>query len=178
MTRLLRAIRGAVGIAIVWAIPWAIAGFLASPILRRLSNAPPPGLLRSSLEYALDYATLMAWYGFLAGLAFSLVLSFAARRRVLGQLTTRQMAVWGVVASVLLTGPPMILALLNRSDGWRAGDPVWLGGGLLLSAGCAVGTLLLARKGAAPPAELGGERRAALAEAEVSLSSVAQRTRT
>ena len=151
MHRLLRAIRGAVVIGLLWAIPFAVVGFLAAPILRKLANAPPLGVLDSALSEMLRSALTVGQTGFLAGLAFSLVLSVAARRRTFQQLTTRQMLRWGITSILLLMGPPMILMLIMRSElsRWRLGDVAWLGGGLLLSAGCAVATLLLARRGAA-----------------------------
>lgn len=144
MIGFLRAFRGALVIAVLWAIPWTIVGSIASPLMRKFANALPP---TSLMDYLRD-GLLIGWYGFLAGLAFSLVLAFAARRRTLEQLTWRQMAQWGLVSSVLLTAPPMVLMLLNRTDGWRPGDPFYLGGSLILSAGCAVASLLLARRGA------------------------------
>ena len=103
---------------------------------------------------ALAYGPLIAWYGFLAGLVFSGVLAVAARRRQLRELTPRGMGVMGAAASVLLTAPPMVYMLAGRTDGWRGEDLVYLGGSLVLSAACAAGSLVLARRGAGVPAEM------------------------
>ncbi len=150
MSNLLRRIRGAVGIAVLWALPWALTGTLASPIIRKFEQALPP---KSLLDRFSD-GLLIGWYGFLAGLVFSLVLAFAARRKSLAELTTGRMVVWGFASSVLLTAPPMISMLAGRPDGWRAEDPFYLGGSLILSAGCAVASLLFARRGQPDEREL------------------------
>jgi hypothetical protein len=143
MSNLLRRIRGAVVIGLLWAVPWGVAGMLASPVIRRFAHAPPP---RSVFDRLFD-GVFIGWYGFLAGLVFSLVFAFVARRKAIADLTPGRMVLWGMASSVLLTAPPMIAMLASRSDGWRAEDPFYLGGSLLLSAGCAVASLLLARRG-------------------------------
>jgi hypothetical protein len=144
MTGFLRRLRGAVFLGVLWAIPWGVAGTLASPIIRGFAHARPP----QSLADRLVDGMFIGWYGFLAGLAFSLVLAFAARRRSMRELTPGRAAVWGLASSVLLTAPPMIAMLIGRTDGWRPEDPFYLGGSLVLSAACAATSLLLARRGA------------------------------
>jgi hypothetical protein len=150
MSNLLRRIRGAVGIGLLWALPWALAGMLASPVIRKFAHAMPP---RSILDRLFD-GLFIGWYGFLAGLVFSVVLAFAGRRKSIADLTTGRVLVWGLASSVLLTAPPMMVMLAGRPDGWRAEDPFYLGGSLALSAGCAVASLLLARRGRPDEREL------------------------
>lgn len=137
-----RRFRGALVMAGLWALPWGAAGIAASPITRKLANALPPDSFGDFLADGL----LAGWYGFLAGLSFSVVLAIASRRRSFSQLTTGRMLFWGLSSSVMLTVPPMMAMLASRPDGWRAEDPFYLGASLILSAGCAVATLWLARR--------------------------------
>jgi hypothetical protein len=160
MSNLLRRIRSAVGIAVLWAIPWAVAGTLASPLIRKFAHAMPP---RSLVDRLVD-GLFIGWYGFLAGLVFSVVLTWAARRKSIAELTTGRMVVWGLASSVLLTVPPMVAMLASRPDGWRAEDPFYLGGSLVLSAGCAVASLVMARRGRPDERELLAEGSTEFAE--------------
>ena len=159
MRTFLRRLRGAAFLGLLWAIPWGVAGMLTSPIIRGFAHARPPQTISDSFADGV----LIGWYGFLAGLAFSLVLAFAARRRSMRDLTPARAAVWGVASSVLLTTPPMIVMLVGRSDGWRAEDPFYLGGSLVLSAACAAVSLLLAQRGAPDERELLGDDAATVA---------------
>ncbi len=140
--RLLHRVRSAVVVGLLWAVPWALAGLVASPLLITMSRA------RISPLDALLMSGLIGWYGFLAGLTFSfvLVVVVAARRRTLRELTPLRMLAWGATSSVVLTAPPMLHMLAGRPDGWRTEDPVWLGGSLLLSGGCALASLLIAQR--------------------------------
>jgi hypothetical protein len=127
---------------------WGAAGIVASPYLSELAGG------RSSVLEGLVYGPLIGWYGFLAGLVFSGVLAVAARRRQLRELSPRGMGLMGAAASVLLTAPPMVYMLAGRTDGWRSEDLLYRGGSLVLSAACAAGSLMLARRGAGVPAEM------------------------
>jgi hypothetical protein len=113
-----------------------------SPYLRILAKSTPP---RSLGEAILD-GSLIAWYGFLAGVTFSFVLAIAGRRRSFSELTTSRVLKYAVASSVLLMGPPMVYMLAGRPDGWRIEDAVYLTGGVILTAACSVGTLLAARR--------------------------------
>jgi hypothetical protein len=144
MRAILRRIRGAIGLGLAWSIPWAAAGILLSPILRKFENALPP---RSVFDLLFE-GVWVGWYGFLAGVTFSFVLSLLARRRSLAELSTGKMAVWGIASSVLLTTPPMLVMLSSRPDGWRAEDPFYLIGSLVLCSTCAAASLMIARRGA------------------------------
>ena len=139
----LHKVRGAIGLGLAWAVPWWLAGALLSPYLRSLANALPP---QSIGDAAFD-GLLIAWYGFLAGLAFAGMLAVVGRRRTLRDLRPAQMARWGLASATVLMAPPMIYMLANRIDGWRTEDLVYIGGGLLLSAGCAAATLAAAQRG-------------------------------
>jgi hypothetical protein len=138
----LRRVRGAVGIGLAWALPWWIVGTVLSPYLRSLAKAMPPG----SLGQAILDGSLIGWYGFLAGVTFSVVLGVAGRRRGFSDLTTSRIVKYAVTSSALLMGPPMIYMLAGRADGWRLQDAVYLSGGVILTAACSVGTLIAARR--------------------------------
>ena len=143
---LLRKLRGAISLGLVWAIPWWFAGALLSPYLRTLANALPP---RSIADAAFD-GLLTGWYGFLAGVVFSGLLAVVGRRRAFREITPPQMAGWGIASAALLMAPPMVYMLANRADGWRTQDIVYITSGFLLSAGCAAATLALARRAKEP----------------------------
>jgi len=123
------------------AIPWWLAGAALSPYLRALANAMPP---RSIGEAIVDGA-LTGWYGSLAGVTFSVVLTLAGRRRVVHDLTPLRIGGYALFSSELLMGPPMVFMLAGRADGWREQDIVYLAGGVVLTVFCAVATLLAAR---------------------------------
>src|SRR5687767_12761556 len=129
MMALLRRVRAAFALGVLWAVPWGVAGALLSPYLRTLANAGPP---QTVADFLVD-AAFIAWYGFLAGVTFSVVLAVLGRRRSFAQLTPRTMAMWGVASALVLMTPPMVYMLMSRSDGWRPEDVVYLGGGLVLS---------------------------------------------
>jgi hypothetical protein len=144
--RLGRFVRGAVGMGLAWSVPWGIAAVLLSPYLWSVTSVPTPRSLVGALSVAGLLGAMFGWYGFLSGATFSLVLAVAARGRRLHELTKARMAALGTVASVLLTGPPTMYMLAHRRDGWRDEDAVFLAGGLLLSAGCAAASLMVARR--------------------------------
>jgi hypothetical protein len=149
----LRRVRGAVGIGLAWAFPWWVVGTAMSPYLRVLAKAIPP----QSLGEAIVDGSLIGWYGFLAGAMFSFVLAIAGRRRDFSELTTSRVLRYAVASSALLMGPPMVYMLAGRTDGWRLQDAVYLAGGMILTAGCSVGTLLAARRaGLAAPLTTSG----------------------
>ena len=144
----LRRIRAAVGLGLAWAVVWGVAGAMASPLLGRFANAGG-----SPTSIAVVFAITIGWYGFLAGVVFSVVLAVAGRRRSFDSLRTSTIGLWGLAASVLLTAPPFMLMVAAR--GWRVEDAVYTAGSLLLSAGCAIGSLLLARRALPNPSSSG-----------------------
>ena len=133
MTQILRRLRGALGMGVVWAIGGALVGGLIEGILNIL-----PG---SDLWLGVDmWPAALAIPAFLAGVAFSGVLMLAEGRRGFDELRLPRVALWGAFGGVLLGGvvglPLVVLAVLA-----------------LTSAALAAGTLALARRGA-PPASL------------------------
>lgn len=91
MSPVLRKLRGAIGMAMVWAIGWAVIG-----------GGIMEGILDPNGEIVDIWPVLLAIFGFLGGLAFSVVLGIAARRRRFSELSLAQFTVWGAVAGIML----------------------------------------------------------------------------
>ena len=127
MKKWLRRIRGAIGMGLTWAIAWFGAG-LGLLLVVGFGAADVP------------FPIFFGLFGFLAGVTFSGVLGIVEGRRRFDQMSLPRFAGWGAVGGLLLSG---ILA-------WAAG----LGGEFLVlgpvfalaGAGCAAGSLALARR--------------------------------
>lgn len=128
-------IRGAVLMALTWAVIWAPFGPLAGMILDPDGTMDEPWIAVGALP------------GFLCGLVFSVVLAITERRRSINELSPARVAAWGAAGGFLL------MMLLNSSFlgtpntehlFWRAR---WIitAGVTLLSAASAAGSLALAR---------------------------------
>jgi hypothetical protein len=135
MRNWLARIRGAVLMALTWAVIWAPFGPLAGMILDPDGRMDEPWVL------------VGAGPGFLCGLIFSTVLAITERHRSIQELSPARVAVWGAAGGFLLM---MLLntSLLGTPNTehlfWRAR---WIitAGVTLLSAASAAGSLLLAR---------------------------------
>lgn len=135
MRKWLARIRGAVLMALTWAVIWAPFGPLAGMIVDPDGRMDEPWVL------------VGAGPGFLCGLLFSVVLAITERRRGIHELSLARVATWGAGGGFLL------MLLLNSSLlgtpntehlFWRAR---WIitAGVTALSAASAAGSLLLAR---------------------------------
>jgi hypothetical protein len=129
MRKLLRRIRGAIGIGLTWGATWAGAGLVLAVVTRFEADAPFP----------LVFGVL----GFAAGVVFSALLALAERRRRFDQMSLPRFAAWGATGGLLLSA----LFARTASLGW--GDvlaivPMFA----LASAVCASGSLALARRAA------------------------------
>ena len=135
MKNWLRRIRGAVGMALVWAVTWAAVGalkaMLVNPVgtLDTLWLGPPIG----------------AFPGFVGGLLFSALLAIAAGDRRLEDLSVREAGAWGGLVGFVLGSLPIVI---NQPP---AEHPAWLvaavvvGSMTLLGALSAAGSLAIAR---------------------------------
>ena len=131
MKKWLRRIRGAIGMGLTWAIAWFGAG-LGLLLVVGFGAADVP------------FPIVFGVFGFLAGVTFSGVLGIVEGRRRFDQMSLPRFAWWGAVGGLLLSG---IFA-------WAAG----IGGEFLVlgpvfalaGAGCAAGSLALARKAEKP----------------------------
>jgi len=110
MNRLLRRLRGIIGIGLTWSVGWALLGAMLTLVLRALRPEDvDPG------ENELIAAAVFGMAGFLCGAAFGVVLAMAERRRALDDLSVLRAAVWGAVGAAampLLTGMPDGMAIL------------------------------------------------------------------
>ena len=149
MTKWLRRIRGAVGMGLTWAAGWALFGVLIG-----VSSKLFPALPWDSFFEVFDAPLpALAVPGFVAGVLFSIVLGIAGRRRRFDQLSLPRFAAWGAVGGALLSLVPAALVGVGLAS---IGSPDALGLWqltavisaplVLLSAGSASGSLMLARR--------------------------------
>lgn len=146
--RFLRRLRGAVITSLLWAIAWGSAGAMAYAVLeiRRALRQGPPFSFNYVLPHAVIGAVFLALYGFLSGAAFSTVLALLERRRKLEDLSMRRVTAWGALGGMGILVLNVVLMLLFE-DGPMPDDavPVLIIMGIL-GAGCAAGSLALARR--------------------------------
>jgi hypothetical protein len=146
MTNWLKRIRGAVGLGLTWAVSWSAIGALVAVL---------PGTVRGfplAPEWIVGFAVQFAVLGFVGGAAFSVVLGVIEGRRRFDQMSRPRFAVWGAFGG-------LIMWAARGTIGWSVMDFLesvgvqglnWayaLSGGVivLLGAGCAAGSLALAR---------------------------------
>ncbi len=102
----------------------------------------PPG-------FVIRFLTLWTLWGALSGAIFAVVLAVAERRHTLVELSFARVAVWGAMGSLALPAALTILDVVRATSPseWRF---VFIALGIAgaLGAGCAAGTLALARRAA------------------------------
>jgi hypothetical protein len=131
MTHSARRIRAAIGMGLTWGAAWFAAGILLARV---------PGVY-SDLPFALLFAPL----GCAAGILFTGILMGVERRRGLARASLVRFAGWGAVSGLLLSGIIAVAAALRGASAW--GEFLVFGPPLALaSAGCAAGSLALARR--------------------------------
>ncbi len=143
-----RRIRGAVGMGLAWAAGWAVFGVLIG-----VTSVLLPGLPWDAFFKVFDAPLpALAIPGFLGGALFSIVLGIAGRRRRFEELSLPRVAAWGAAGGLLVSLVPAAmvavgLATLGRPEAglWRLTATIAVPL-VLLSAGSAAGSLLLARK--------------------------------
>jgi hypothetical protein len=136
MKNWLRRIRGAIGMGLTWAVAWGAGGAIVTLgfVLRTGSRPDAP------------FPIMGAAAGFVAGIIFSGVLGLVDGRRRFDQMSVPRFAAWGTAGGFLLATAFVSAVSL-------AGDPSFLWNlvtvGPLFAvagAGCAVGSLVLARR--------------------------------
>lgn len=147
MNKLIRRLRGAVGMGVTWGLGWGIAGIGIG--VASLLPKHPFGPFLSVMDAPLP---ALALPGFFAGLFFSAVLGVAGRRRRFRDLSVRRFAAWGAAGGALLVLFPFFLVAIGlaSAEGSRhqvpdiiaAIAPVFIA----LSTASAVGSLLFARR--------------------------------
>jgi hypothetical protein len=137
MRKWMRRIRGAIGMGVTWAAAWAAVGFVPRWVL--------------GIESDLPFSILFGGLGFIAGVTFAGLLALAEGRRRFDQMSLPRFAGWGAAGGLLLSA----LFVRGASYGWGqiAGISSLFA---LASAGCAAGSLVLARR--ATSRELPGGR--------------------
>jgi len=95
MNQLLRRIRGIIGTGLTWAAAWIGLG----AGLGALAGFPLTYLVRIALSNSVG--------GFIAGAAFATILSIAERKRTLGDLSLKRVALWGAAGGLLVTSIPL-----------------------------------------------------------------------
>src|SRR5688500_12193793 len=134
MRKWLARIRGALLMALTWAVIWAPFGPLLGMIVDPDGTMDEPWIVVGALP------------GFLCGLIFSVVLGIAERRRSLHELSLARVAIWGAAGGLFLmvlnTG---LLGTPNTEHLFWKARYIIIGGVTLLSAASAAGSLLLAR---------------------------------
>lgn len=143
----LRRLRGIAGTALLWATTWGVVGAAAYAVLgvRWTLEWDRPLTVKEVMPYVLTGAIFLAVYGLLSGVAFAGVLMLVERRRGIRDLTLPRIAAWGALGGAAVLGVNLVLVYLL--EGLVPGDtlPVLAIMGLL-GAGCAAGSLALARR--------------------------------
>jgi hypothetical protein len=133
MRKLLRRIRGALGMGLTWAVAWGFVGFL-------MEFVDPHG------QIADIWPALFAIPAFLGGVIFSVVLGIAERRRRFDELSIARFGAWGAVAGLVVGALPFALGS-NSSElaTWLLAILI-MGPISVLSGVSAAGSLAIARK--------------------------------
>ena len=127
MGKLLRRIRGALGMGITWAFAWSFVGLIPRWVLGINTDAPIP--------------LIFGLLGFVSGITFSALLVVTEGRRKLDEITLPRFALWGAAGGLLLSGVFAKMASLGFTE-FLALAPT-LG---IASAICASGSLALAKR--------------------------------
>jgi hypothetical protein len=114
MNKWRRRVRGALGLGLIWAAGGALVGFGIELIHNVWPN--PLGSLVDIWPAAL------AMPAFCGGVAFSVVLGIAGRRRRFDELSLPGFAAWGAVAGLLVSLIPAAMVALRLAS---ANAPLW-----------------------------------------------------
>ena len=131
----LRRIRGAIGMGFTWAVAGAVAGTIISlGFLMRTGSRPDA-----------PFPIMLGALGFVAGVAFSGVLRLVEGRRRFDQMSLPRFAAWGAAVGFALSAT--FFLAVSRGDPsflryFVAVGPV----AAVVAAGCAAGSLALARR--------------------------------
>ena len=132
MKNWLRRIRGAIGVGLTWAAVWTGVGVTVGVVMAVLGLDPASAIV--------DAAAAGVILGFAAGATFSMVLAITEGRRRFDEMSLPRFAFWGALGALLLSG------LFTATFTVRAAGFVLYGILPLLGAGCAAGSLALARR--------------------------------
>ena len=132
----LRRIRGAIGMGLTWAAAWGAAGMITMLGFLIVTGSRPDA----------PFPLMFGAFGFVAGVIFSGVLGLVEGRRRFDQMSLPRFAAWGATGGFLLSAAFVLAVSL-------AGDSAFLWNLLVVgpvfavaAAGCAAGSLALARR--------------------------------
>jgi FtsH-binding integral membrane protein len=127
MRNLMQRVRGALGMGLVWAAAWSVAGLVPRWVFGFDTDAPFP--------------IIFGVLGFVAGITFSGLLVLTERRRRFEEMSLPRFAAWGALGGLLLS------ALFSRAASLAWGDVLMIAPTFAIaSAACASGSLALARR--------------------------------
>ncbi len=142
MKGVLRRVRGAMGMGLVWAAAWFGAG-----MTMMLGFLVTTGGTGADVPYPIGFAAI----GFFAGVTFSGVVGLLEGRRTFDEMSLPRFATWGGVGGLLFSLVFVsVMALGGEPDFIRN---LWVLGPTfaVAGAGCASGTLALARRADTQP---------------------------
>ena len=122
MKKWLKRVRGAIGMGLTWAAAWL-------------------GLTAFTAVWWIGLPVMYAVQGFIGGVVFSTVLGIVERRKRLDEMSLPRFAAWGAVGG--LAAMWLIMGGMNVS---LAGMAISASLSALAAAGCATGSLALARR--------------------------------
>lgn len=97
LTMVGRRLRGALGVALTWAIGWAAVMFVIGTVVMIVD---PPSIDPGEEPWRL--AMIVAPVGFVSGAVFSLVFAVVERHRRLDELSGPRAALWGAIGGAAL----------------------------------------------------------------------------
>ncbi len=143
---MLRTLRGVLGTALAWALPWALAGGAALTVLGYVSFArafaPPTNVL---VDMFLNGALVSGVIGAMSGAAFASIVALTERRATFVSLSIGRMLGWGAV------GSGAVALALTAVASIATGRAPWsllplVGVSVALGAASSAGMLWLARR--------------------------------
>jgi len=141
-TELLHRLRGIIGTALVWAVVWLPLGELLV-LYRNSQSVECFACARASFVLA-----IWTGWGAFSGAVFATVLMITERRHSFADLSIRRFALWGALGAVSVPAAITVWDVTNFAGPY----PDWgfasvaMTLSALLGAGCAAGTLALARR--------------------------------
>jgi len=147
MRAIARRIRGILGLALAWSVPWAvIGGILGAGLLLSVAASSPLSVGTFWRPWLLGCLFWGGW-GFATGATFAVLLTAAGGRQELEDLSLVRFAFWGGLAG-LLPAIGLLTAGMALGGTVSAGaGAVVVATGIGLGAACGTGSLMLARSG-------------------------------
>jgi len=104
-----RQFRALVKLAVLWGVPWTLAG-LALGAIRWFTTIHPPGDLVALLGWLATHGIAFGTLGLISGLDVGLLLARAERGRRVEQVRPARLALWGAIGGL---GPPLLFGVLG-----------------------------------------------------------------